>query len=66
MKFYYSLVKFSQACSADSSLQNLEVIEMVTTKEESVNIAVASILIKEGHIDLVVNNAGMGYFGIAD
>lgn len=39
---------------------------MEPTNEESVQTAISSILKKEGHINLIVNNAGMGYFGKID
>jgi len=42
---------------------NLEVVELDVLDEASVNAAVESILASAGHIDVVVNNAGIGSSG---
>lgn len=44
-----------------SAIANIEVVEVDVTKAEQVNTAIASIVEKEGRIDVLVNNAG--YFG---
>ncbi len=54
---------FPLAATAKNVQNNLEVIELDTTKDESVVKAVKYVATKEGHIDVVVNNAGAGYYG---
>lgn len=45
---------------------NLEMLEMDVTSNESVDAAVANILGKEGRLDIVVNNAGIGLAGAVE
>src|SRR5579871_6003564 len=45
---------------------NIEVLDVDVTNGKSVNDAVATIIKKEGRIDVVVNNAGLYVTGIAE
>jgi NAD(P)-dependent dehydrogenase (short-subunit alcohol dehydrogenase family) len=45
---------------------NIEVLDVDVTSEMSVNDAVATVIKKEGRIDVVVNNAGLFAVGIAE
>jgi NAD(P)-dependent dehydrogenase (short-subunit alcohol dehydrogenase family) len=45
---------------------NIHVLDVEITSEKSVNDAIASIIKKEGRIDVVVNNAGIYTVGIAE
>jgi short-subunit dehydrogenase len=44
--------------------QNVEVVEMDITNDDSVNNAVEQVLKKYGQIDVLVNNAGVAGFGL--
>jgi NAD(P)-dependent dehydrogenase (short-subunit alcohol dehydrogenase family) len=47
-----------------NALPNVEVVEMDVTSTESVNSAIEKTLKKYGRIDVLVNNAGIGNFGL--
>src|SRR5438128_1738499 len=49
-----------------SQQANIAVVEMDVTRGKSVTEAVATILEKEGRLDVVVNNAGLFATGIAE
>jgi len=58
--------KNSEAAKELGNLDNVTVLELDVTSEESVNNAVKTIIDKEGKVDVVVNNAGMGGSGITE
>ncbi|UOQ69277.1 SDR family oxidoreductase [Hymenobacter volaticus] len=49
-----------------AALPNVEVVEMDITRDESVQQAVTSTLEKYGHLDVLVNNAGITGFGLLE
>jgi NAD(P)-dependent dehydrogenase (short-subunit alcohol dehydrogenase family) len=49
-----------------AALPNVEVVEMDITSDESVNQAITSTIQKYGHLDVLVNNAGITGFGIVE
>jgi NAD(P)-dependent dehydrogenase (short-subunit alcohol dehydrogenase family) len=49
-----------------AALDNVEVVELDVTSGESVQGAVAQTLSKHGHIDVLVNNAGVAGFGLVE
>jgi NAD(P)-dependent dehydrogenase (short-subunit alcohol dehydrogenase family) len=49
-----------------SAIPNIEVVELEITSDESVNNAVAQVLSRHGKIDVLVNNAAVTGFGIAE
>lgn len=51
---------------AESESLKIHVVEMSPTSEASVNEAVSSVLAKAGHLDVVVNNAGVSAMGIEE
>lgn len=44
----------------------LEVVELDVTSDASVEAAVSDVIARHGHIDVVVNNAGIGGIGLSD
>lgn len=48
------------------AVPNIEVVEIDITSDESVRLAVESVLAKHGHIDVLVNNAAMSGFGLLE
>ncbi len=64
IKIYIFNSNFSDIeCSGKDAQQYIEIIELDTTKDDSVRTAVQHVLKKEGRIDVIVNNAGLGYIG---
>lgn len=49
-----------------SNIENIEVVELDVTSNESVNNAVQQVLDKHGKIDVLVNNAGLSGFGVTE
>jgi NAD(P)-dependent dehydrogenase (short-subunit alcohol dehydrogenase family) len=49
-----------------AALDNVEVVELDVTSDESVQGAVAQTLSKQGRIDVLVNNAGVAGFGLVE
>jgi NAD(P)-dependent dehydrogenase (short-subunit alcohol dehydrogenase family) len=49
-----------------ASLPNVEVVELDVASDESVQLAVAQVLAKHGHIDVLVNNAGVTGYGLTE
>ncbi len=58
--------KNSEVAKELENLDNVNVLELDVTSEESVNNAVKTIIDKEGKLDVVVNNAGTGQLGITE
>lgn len=49
-----------------AAIQNIDVVELDVTSEESVNRAIKQVLEKYGKIDVLVNNAGVSGFGVTE
>lgn len=47
----------------DGNIENAIALKLDVTKEDEIKMAVAETLAKFGRIDVLVNNAGIGYFG---
>jgi NAD(P)-dependent dehydrogenase (short-subunit alcohol dehydrogenase family) len=67
----YATMRDTQGRNADKAaalgaLENITVLDVNLTKDESVNQAVETILKKEGRIDVLVNNAGYAMAGVAE
>jgi NAD(P)-dependent dehydrogenase (short-subunit alcohol dehydrogenase family) len=67
----YATLRDSKGRNADKAwalalLANVEVLDVDVTNAKSVTDAVATIIEKEGRIDVVVNNAGISAAGIAE
>jgi NAD(P)-dependent dehydrogenase (short-subunit alcohol dehydrogenase family) len=58
--------KNSEAAQGLSQTDNIEVLEMDVSRDESVNEAFAYILKRYGKIDVLVNNAAITGFGVAE
>jgi NAD(P)-dependent dehydrogenase (short-subunit alcohol dehydrogenase family) len=58
--------KNADRAKALSRVENVTVLDVSLTDEASVQNAVDTILAKEGKIDVLVNNAGMGMTGVAE
>ncbi|XP_046859481.1 17-beta-hydroxysteroid dehydrogenase type 1-like [Xenia sp. Carnegie-2017] len=68
-KVYASMRKSSkrdELLEKTAGCRNVVVIEMDVCSEDSVNAAVKEILEKEGRIDVVVNNAAIGWCGVLE
>ena len=62
-KIYATMRNPSKADSSLLELNNIEIMEMDVSSDDSVNGAIHSIINREGHIDILVNNAGYGLAG---
>jgi len=67
----YATMRDTQGRNADkaqalAAVENITVLDMVLTDDESVKQAVETILSKEGTIDVLVNNAGYAMSGVAE
>jgi NAD(P)-dependent dehydrogenase (short-subunit alcohol dehydrogenase family) len=58
--------KNAEKAEALSRVPNITVLDVSLTDEDSVKSAVASVIAAEGSIDVLVNNAGVTMFGIAE
>src|SRR4029079_9648163 len=54
------------ASRAPSESANMHMIQMDVTSEESVTQGIQHILNREGQLDVVINNAGIGYAGAVE
>ncbi|WP_342089506.1 SDR family NAD(P)-dependent oxidoreductase, partial [Dyadobacter sp. OTU695] len=67
----YATMRDTQGRNADkaqalAALENVTVLDVTLTDEQSVKQAVETILAKEGTIDVLVNNAGYAMGGVAE
>jgi len=67
----YATMRDTQGRNADkaqalSSIENISVLDVNLTDEQSVKQAVDAVLAKEGTIDVLVNNAGYSMTGVAE
>jgi len=58
--------KNAEKAAALSSLQNVTVLDVSLTDDDSVKQAVDTIIAKEGKVDVLVNNAGVAMSGVAE
>jgi NAD(P)-dependent dehydrogenase (short-subunit alcohol dehydrogenase family) len=58
--------KNAEKAKALSAVENITVLDVSLTDENSVQQAIDSIIAKEGTIDVLVNNAGVTMFGVAE
>lgn len=58
--------KNAEKAEALSQLKNVTVVELSLTDDTSITQAVDTILEKEGKIDVLINNAGIGMTGVAE
>ncbi len=58
--------KNAEKADALSSMQNVTVLDVSLTDDESVKQAVDTIIAKEGKVDVLVNNAGVSMNGVAE
>ena len=58
--------KNAEKATALSALENVTVLDVTLTNDESVKQAVETIIAKEGTIDVLVNNAGFSMNGVAE
>jgi NAD(P)-dependent dehydrogenase (short-subunit alcohol dehydrogenase family) len=67
----YATIRDTQGKNADKAkalaqVENVTVLDVSLTDETSVKNAIDTIIAKEGTIDVLVNNAGAGMFGVAE
>lgn len=67
----YATIRDTNGKNADQAkalaqLENVTVLDVSLTDEASVNNAIDTIIAAEGTIDVLVNNAGAGMFGVAE
>jgi NAD(P)-dependent dehydrogenase (short-subunit alcohol dehydrogenase family) len=58
--------KNAEKAEALSAIENITVLDVTLTEDESVKQAIDSVLAKEGVIDVLVNNAGFSMNGVAE
>lgn len=58
--------KNAEACKALEAIENIQVLELDVTKDESVEGAIAEALKRAGQIDVVINNAGFASLGLTE
>jgi NAD(P)-dependent dehydrogenase (short-subunit alcohol dehydrogenase family) len=58
--------KNAEKAKALSAVENITVLDVSLTDEKSVQQAIDTIIAKEGTIDVLVNNAGVTMFGVAE
>lgn len=58
--------KNADKAAALSKIENIKVLDVILTDENSVRNAVDTIISEEGKIDVLVNNAGIGMTGVAE
>lgn len=56
----------AEAAKELNALDNVEVVDLDVSHDDSVNAAVQKVLKKYGHIDVLINNAGVVGFGVAE
>ncbi|SIQ94012.1 SDR family NAD(P)-dependent oxidoreductase [Chryseobacterium indoltheticum] len=58
--------KNAEKAQALSAVENVTVLDVTITDDDSVNQAIQTIITKEGAIDILVNNAGFSMNGVAE
>ena len=58
--------KNAEKAQALSAVENITVLDVTITDDESVNQAIETIISKEGTIDILINNAGFSMNGVAE
>ena len=56
----------AEACKTLDAIENIEVLELDVTKDDSVEGAITKALQRAGRIDIVINNAGFANLGLTE